>query len=427
MTNFMRRMLTIVILLAALAPAGSTLSPVSAQSDAAADCWQPGQLSVSGAQMTWSAPPATIIDPAKAYQATLQTSAGDIVLQLDPVNAPIATNNFVCLAQAGYYSGTDIHRNFAGTLIQGGDPTATGMGGPGDTLTSDPTTGSYPSGSVAMANAAPNQNGSQFFIAISDLTGRIPNDYPVFAQVTRGMEVVQTISNGAVVANSSGEQSKPVDPSILLNISILATGDQSGAPAGPVVTGPTPTTVAVPTAQPTAVPPAATATTGAQARPGSQSASTTATQPPATGGSGCEGLEDYQSAFDDAYFNTALQNGDALAFLMSLQDSDGSQNMFEQMTAEQATAMSAFYLALADEIGKITPPAFAAEWHAVQIEIFRALGDFTANIASQGLTIASMQASPVLIDLTGKSDAALASAVAACADFAAWASGETEE
>ena len=158
-----------------------------------------------------------------------------------------------------------------------------------------------------MANAAPNQNGSQFFIAISDLTGRIPNDYPVFAQVTRGMEVVQTISNGAVVANSSGEQSKPVDPSILLNISILATGDQSGAPAGPVVIGPTPTTVAVPTAQPTAVPPAATATTGAQARPGSQSASTTATQPPATGGSGCEGLEDYQSAFDDAYFNTALQ------------------------------------------------------------------------------------------------------------------------
>jgi hypothetical protein len=66
MTNFMRRMLTIVILLAALAPAGSTLSPVSAQSDAAADCWQPGPLSVSGALMSWSAPPATIIDPAKA-------------------------------------------------------------------------------------------------------------------------------------------------------------------------------------------------------------------------------------------------------------------------------------------------------------------------------------------------------------------------
>jgi cyclophilin family peptidyl-prolyl cis-trans isomerase len=430
MTNLMRRMLTIVILLAALAPAGLTLSPVSAQSDPSTDCWQPGQLSIAGAQMTWSAPPATVIDPAKSYQATLQTSAGDIVLQLDPVNAPIATNNFVCLAQAGYYSGTDFHRIFAGTLIQGGDPTATGMGGPGYTLPSDPTTGSYPSGSVAMANAAPNQNGSQFFIAISDLTGRIPNDYPVFAQVTRGMEVVQTISNGAAVANSSGEQSKPVDPSVLLNVSILATGDQTGAPAGPVVTTPTATTVAAPTAQPTAVPPSVTATTGAQARPGSQTASTTTGQTPetpATGGSGCEGFEEYQTAFDDAYFNTALQNGDALAFLMSLQQSDGSQNMFEQMTAEQATAMSAFYLALAGEIGKITPPPFAAEWHAVQIEIFQALGEFTANIASQGLTIASMQASPVLIDLTGKSDAALAGAVALCADFEAWASGETEE
>jgi hypothetical protein len=89
--------------------------------------------------------------------------------------------------------------------------------------------------------------------------------------------------------------------------------------------------------------------------------------------------------------------------------------------------MSAFYLALADEIGKITPPPFAAEWHAVQIEIFQALGEFTANIASQGLTIAAMQASPVLNDLTTRSDAALAGAVALCADFEAWASGETEE
>jgi cyclophilin family peptidyl-prolyl cis-trans isomerase len=413
-------MLTVVILLAALAPTGLTLSPTAAQSTAA-ECWQPGQLSVSGAQMTWSAPPATIIDPAKAYQATLQTSAGDIVLQLDPVNAPIATNNFVCLAQAGYYSGTDFHRIFAGTLVQGGDPTATGMGSPGYTIPSDPTVGSYPSGSVAMANAAPNQNGSQFFIAISDLTGQIPNDYPVFAQVTSGMDVVQTISNGAVTSNSSGEQSKPVDPSILLNVSILATGDQTSGPVGPAITAPTATTV--PPAAPTTMP----TTADAQARPGNQAASTTAGQTPVTGGSGCEGLEEYQTAFDDAYMSVALQNSEALAFLMSLQQGDASQNMFEQMTTEQATAMSAFYLALADEIGKITPPPFAAEWHAVQIEIFQALGEFTANIASQGLTIAAMQASPVLNDLTTRSDAALAGAVALCADFEAWASGETEE
>ncbi|HET9662091.1 MAG TPA: peptidylprolyl isomerase [Thermomicrobiales bacterium] len=425
MTNFMRRMLTFVVLLATLAPAGLTLSPLSAQSDlSAADCWQPGQLSVSGAQMTWSAPPATVIDPAKTYQATLQTTAGDIVIQLDPVNAPIATNNFVCLALAGYYSGTDFHRIFAGTLVQGGDPTATGLGSPGYTVPSDPTVGAYPSGSVAMANAAPDQNGSQFFVAIADLTGQIPDDYPVFGQVIRGMDVVQTISNGAVTANVSGEQSKPVDPSILLNVSILATGGQSGDPVGPVVTAATTTATAaaVPTAQPTPVP----TTAGAQARPGSQTASTTG-QTPDTGGSGCDGMEEYQTAFDDAYMNVALQNGDALAFLMSLQQSDSSQNMFEQMTTEQATAMSEFYYALADAIELITPPSFAVEWHAAQIEIFRALGEFTANIASQGLTIASMQASPVMVDLTGRSDAALASAIAVCADFQSWATGETEE
>jgi cyclophilin family peptidyl-prolyl cis-trans isomerase len=425
MTNLMRRMLTFVILLATLAPAGLVLSPVSAQNGpSAADCWQPGQLSVSGAQMTWSTPPATVIDPAKTYQATLQTTAGDIVIELDPVNAPIATNNFVCLALAGYYSGTDFHRIFAGTLVQGGDPTATGMGSPGYTVPSDPTVGSYPSGSVAMANAQPNANGSQFFIAIADLTGQIPNDYPVFGQVTSGMDVVQTISNGAVTANVSGEQSKPVDPSVLLNVSILATSGQSSGPVGPVVTAATATATAasVPTAQPTPVP----TTAGAQARPGSQTASTTE-QTPVNGGSGCDGLEEYQTAFDDAYMNVALQNGDALAFLMSLQQSDSSQNMFEQMTSEQATAMSAFYLALADEIETITPPPFAADWHAVQIEIFRALGDFTGNIASQGLTIASMQASPVLVDLTSKSDAALATAFAVCADFQSWATGESEE
>ncbi len=121
---------------------------------------------------------------------------------------------------------------------------------------------------------------------------------------------------------------------------------------------------------------------------------------------------------------TALANSDALAFLMSLQNSTSSESMFQQMTATQAAAMSAFYTALADAIALITPPAFAAQWHSVQIEIFRALGEFTGNIASQGLTIASMQASPIITDLIGKSDTALAAAVAGCSAFQAWASGE---
>jgi peptidyl-prolyl cis-trans isomerase B (cyclophilin B) len=424
MTDFLRRLLSFVILLACLTPLAGTASVAAQSTVDGSACWQPGQLSVSGAQMTWTSPPATIIDPAKTYQAKFETTAGEILIQLDPVNAPITTNNFICLALAGYYSGTDFHRIFANTLIQGGDPTASGAGGPGYTVPSDPTVGSYPAGSVAMANAAPNQNGSQFFITASDLTGQIPNDYPVFGRVTGGMEVVEAISNGAVTANASGEQSKPVDPSVLISVAILSPVEQSGTSVGPVITAPTATAAAIPTAEPTAVPTVA-ASTGAQSRPGNQTASTV--QSPVTGGTDCDGMEDYQTAFDDAYLNVALQNGDALAFLMSLQNSDSSQSMFEQMTAEQAAAMSTFYYALADEITLITPPAFAAEWHGVQIEIFRALGDFTGNIATQGLTIASMQASPVLIDLTTRSDAALASAIAVCADFQAWATGEVDE
>ena len=94
------------------------------------------------------------------------------------------------------------------------------------------------------------------------------------------------------------------------------------------------------------------------------------------------------------------------------------------MTPEQAEALSAFYFALADSIGQITPPPFAEEWHQVQIEIFQALGEFTANIATQGLMLASMQMSSRMQDLTGRSNEATESAAAVCADFRAWATGE---
>src|SRR5262245_37319690 len=109
MASLMRRMLAFVLLLAGLVPLAA--GPVSAQGGLdGSQCWQPGQLSISGASMSWSAPPATIIDPAQAYNATLQTSAGTIEIALDPAGAPIATNNFICLALAGYYTGTDFHR-----------------------------------------------------------------------------------------------------------------------------------------------------------------------------------------------------------------------------------------------------------------------------------------------------------------------------
>src|SRR5215203_6098077 len=202
MTSFMRRMLSAVIVVAAILPALVTVPATSAQTNPdGSACWPEGALTgVSGGSMTWSQPPATIIDPSQSYQATLDTTRGEVLIQLDAANAPIATNNFICLALAGYYTGTDFHRIFADYLIQGGDPSGTGSGSPGYSVPSDPTLGPYPVGSVAMANAAPNQNGSQFFIAASDLTSAIPADYPVFGQVIGGMDVVQAISQGAVQA-----------------------------------------------------------------------------------------------------------------------------------------------------------------------------------------------------------------------------------
>ena len=237
MTGFKRRIMTLVIVLAAIVPGMASTAPSTvAQSGLdGSGCWPPGALTdVLGGTMTWSQPPATIIDPAQSYQASLDTTAGNILIQLDAANAPIATNNFICLALAGYYTGTDFHRIFAGTLIQGGDPSGTGLGDPGYSIPSDPTLGPYPIGAVAMANALPDQNGSQFFIAATDLTAAIPANYPVFGQVTSGMEVVQAISQGAVQAQADGEQSKPVEPTTVLSVTIQGGSDGSTS-VGPVV------------------------------------------------------------------------------------------------------------------------------------------------------------------------------------------------
>jgi len=89
--------------------------------------------------------------------------------------------------------------------------------------------------------------------------------------------------------------------------------------------------------------------------------------------------------------------------------------------------VSGFYSSLADALAAISPPAFVAEWHTVQVEIFRALSEFTANISSQGLTIASMQASAAMGDLSSRSDAAVVAANAVCDEFLAWAEGSEEE
>ena len=158
---------------------------------------------------TYSAPPPMTIDPNKTYTATIKTNYGDIVVQLLPKDAPLTVNNFVFLAQQGFYNGVKFHRVVKGFMIQGGDPTGTGAGGPGYQFADElPTTLDYTPGTVAMANAGPNTNGSQFFIMLADFSGRLPKDYSIFGKVTAGMDVVQKIGNVPVkVVN--GEASSP--------------------------------------------------------------------------------------------------------------------------------------------------------------------------------------------------------------------------
>lgn len=134
-----------------------------------------------------------VIDLDRSYRAHLDTSHGDIEIELMADRSPLAVNNFVFLARDGYYDGVIFHRVIQGFMIQGGDPTGTGRGGPGyrfrDELEGD---GSYSRGTVAMANAGPNTNGSQFFICHTDVG--LPHQYTIFGQVTSGMDTVDSIA-----------------------------------------------------------------------------------------------------------------------------------------------------------------------------------------------------------------------------------------
>jgi peptidyl-prolyl cis-trans isomerase B (cyclophilin B) len=145
----------------------------------------------------YSAPPPMSIDTSKKYTATFSTSRGDIVVDLFPQDAPKTVNNFVFLAREGFYDGTKFHRVIADFMIQGGDPTATGTGGPGykfdDELKNNPRR--HQVGSLSMANAGPNTNGSQFFITHIK-TDWLDGKHTVFGQVRSGQDIVDAIKQG---------------------------------------------------------------------------------------------------------------------------------------------------------------------------------------------------------------------------------------
>jgi peptidyl-prolyl cis-trans isomerase B (cyclophilin B) len=145
----------------------------------------------------WNTPPAMQIDPKKKYTANIETSRGAIEIELAPQHAPKTVNNFVFLARQGFYDGVSFHRVISNFMIQGGDPTGTGRGGPGYRF-EDETRGNplrHETGVLSMANAGPNTNGSQFFITHSPQP-HLDGKHTVFGKVTSGQDVVDSIKQG---------------------------------------------------------------------------------------------------------------------------------------------------------------------------------------------------------------------------------------
>ena len=168
-------------------------------------------------------PPAMQIDAAKKYIAVFDTSLGSFNIELLVGESPKTVNNLVFLARQKFYDGTVFHRVIKAFMIQGGDPTGTGCGGPGYQFADElPVKHSYDVGMVAMANAGSNTNGSQFFIctgADSKFLNQQPN-YTQFGKVVAGLDIVQKIA-AVPVAFANGEMSRPQSPPIIKSVTII--------------------------------------------------------------------------------------------------------------------------------------------------------------------------------------------------------------
>ena len=167
-------------------------------------------------QQQFSAPPEMGIDPAKRYSATMETSMGTLVIDLDPIAAPKTVNNFVFLALHHYYDGVIFHRVINGFVCQGGAPDGTGRGGPGYRFEDElPKAGKYQIGSLAMANAGPNTNGSQFFIISGPSGVSLPPAYSLFGQVVKGLDIVEMMQQ---VPTGAGD--RPKDDVVIKSVTI---------------------------------------------------------------------------------------------------------------------------------------------------------------------------------------------------------------
>lgn len=195
------------------APPAPTLAP---QADAA-DC--PATDGSETQQQEFSEYPPTCIDVAKTYTAEIVTNLGDLTVELYADRAPITVNSFVTLARYKYFDGITCHRIIPGFVAQCGDPTGTGSGGPGYEFADElPEFGEYQIGSLAMANAGPNTNGSQFFIITGDSGTQLPPDYTLFGMVTEGLDTTVPALDAA--GNPENNGVPPLEEVVIESITI---------------------------------------------------------------------------------------------------------------------------------------------------------------------------------------------------------------
>jgi cyclophilin family peptidyl-prolyl cis-trans isomerase len=195
--------LALAVGLAACASSGGSPTPQSQVPQSAAPAGSAGPVAEGC--------PTSAPDPLPAgetREVTIETDLGNIVIAVEADLGPLAAGNFVALAECGFYDGVVFHRIMPDFVIQGGDPTGTGTGGPGYEFPNDPVSVSYERGVVAMANAGRDTNGSQFFIVLAE--AGLPPDYSVFGRVTSGMEVADEISAGPSSGGQAGQALEPV-------------------------------------------------------------------------------------------------------------------------------------------------------------------------------------------------------------------------
>jgi cyclophilin family peptidyl-prolyl cis-trans isomerase len=201
-------------------PADASANPKPAAPSASPPA---GAVAASGkpTAKTYSAPPPMSIDQNKTYTAVIKTSMGDMTAELYAKDAPNTVNNFVFLSKDHFYDGVIFHRIIKGFMVQTGDPLGTGTGGPGykfnDELSGPQT---YAKGTLAMANAGPNTQGSQFFICHGPGAESLPKRYSIFGKVTDGLDVLDKIAGVPVGPGANGEVSKPTDPPKITTIQI---------------------------------------------------------------------------------------------------------------------------------------------------------------------------------------------------------------